>query len=316
MHTLISFYQLAFFCKYFGYAKKHIPQLTLKNYKIEKGLLKSISVFSGWNTVEMFAWMTQNQGVNMTLNLFFGTIVNAARGISGQIQSAIQGFCGNIVMAFRPQLVQSYAQGNTEKTKKMMFTISKITFILFFVLSVPVMIEIDYVLNIWLGDNVPEYTASFTILILLSMFPRNFVMSFSQVIHATGKMKNYQIGSTLVIIAVLPLSYYALSQGYSPNSVYIVNLILCCLLFVICLILLKKVFPVNITDYLKRVIFPCTIVFIIVPLLPLYIKHILPESFMRLCITFIVTFFLTGVISYKILLDSNEREIIKKLIKR
>lgn len=304
------------FTLYFTHAKRNIPELSLKNYKLEKKLFKSITAFSGWNTMEMFAWMTQSQGVNMILNLFFGTIVNAARGVSGQIQHAIQGFCGNIVMAFRPQLVQSYAQGNIERTNKMMFSISKIMFLLFFVLSLPVMIEIDYVLNLWLGDNVPEYTTTFTILILLSMFPRNFVMAFSQVIHATGKMKNYQIGSTLVIIAVLPISYYALYKGYSPNSVFIINLVFCIALFVVCLLLLKKVFPVNIKAYIKEVILPCCIIFVAVPPLPIYITHLIPSSFLRLCITSAITLALAAALSYKILLNKEERGMIKKIVKK
>lgn len=300
----------------FSYAKKIIPQLTLKEYKIEKGLFKSISAFSGWNTIEMFAWMTQNQGVNMILNLFFGTIVNAARGISGQIQSAIQGFCGNLVMAFRPQLVQSYAHGNIDRTKNLMFAISKIMFVLFFILSIPVMIEIDYILHLWLGEDIPEHTAPFTILILLSMFPRNFVMAFSQVIHATGNMRNYQIGNSIIIIAVLPLSYYALHIGLSPNSVYVVNLLICILLFIASLILLKKVFPINILEYLKKVTLPCIFIFFTAPLLPIYITQLLPESFIRFCIIFSVTLSTTGLISYYTLFNKDERNMVKKLIKR
>ena len=189
-------------------------------------------------------------------------------------------------------------------------------FIMFFILSMPVMIEIDYVLNLWLGNNIPDYTTSFTIMILLSMFPRNFVMALSQVIHATGKMRNYQIGSTLVIITVLPISYYALYKGFSPDSVYIVNLIACIILFAVCLVLLKKVFPLNIKEYIKETIFPCVIMFIAIPLLPIYITYLLPESFARFCITSAITISLTAAMSYLYLLNKDERKMIKKLIKK
>ena len=130
-----------------------------------KELFKSIFTFSGWNVMSMFAWMTQGQGINMVMNLFFGTVVNAARGISAQIQSAIQGFCENLVIAFRPQLVQSYAKGDINRTNTMMYSMSKIIFIMFFLLSTPVIFEIDYILHLWLGEKIPEYTSSFTILI-------------------------------------------------------------------------------------------------------------------------------------------------------
>lgn len=214
------------FMLYYLYAKRHFKMLIIKKV-FHKELFKSIFTFSGWNITSMFAWMTQGQGVNMVMNLFFGTVVNAARGISAQIQSAIQGFCENLVIAFRPQLVQSYAKGDINRTTEMMYSMSKILFIMFFLLSTPVIFEIDYILHLWLGDTIPEYTSSFTILILLSMYPRNFAMSFAQVVHATGKLGLYQISSSIIILLTLPLSYVALKNGLDANSVYWINLIIC-----------------------------------------------------------------------------------------
>lgn len=239
------------FLLYYIYAKHNFHELKLTK-SIDKAMFKSISNFSGWNVLNMFAWMTQGQGINMVINLFFGPVINAARGVSGQIQAAIQGFCQNIVIAFRPQLVQSYAQENYVRTKNMMFSMSKIMFIMYFLLSTPIIFDIDYILRIWLGDEIPSYTAPFTILIILSMYPRNFALVFSQVVHATGKLRGYETLTAVIVIFVLPLSYIGLRMGMNVLFVYWINLAICVILFVACMFYLKKIFSYSIIESIVR----------------------------------------------------------------
>lgn len=301
------------FLLYYVYAKRNFRELILKK-KIHRDLFKSIFTFSGWNVTSMFAWMTQSQGVNMVMNLFFGPIVNAARGVSGQIQSAIQGFCENLVIAFRPQLVQSYAKGDIGRTTKMMYSMSKILFIMFFFLSTPVIFEIDYILHLWLGDNVPDYTASFTVLILLSMYPRNFAMAFAQVVHATGKLGLYQVVSSIIILLALPISYIALSYGADANSVYWINLIVCIIMAIVCMFVLKKHFSFSIVQYLITVLFPCAIMAIVAVILPYAITHIMGTSFHRFLLNMIAGSVWTVLTAYFIVLNADEKMLIRKFI--
>lgn len=303
------------FLLYFIYAKKNFAELKF-SLKIDKQLFKSIFSFSSWNLFGMFAWTTQGQGVNMLINLFFGPVVNAARGVSAQIQSAIQGFCENLVIAFRPQLVQSYSQGNYERTRHMMYSMSKIMFILFFMLSTPVIFDIDYILKLWLGDNVPEYTAQFTILILLSMYPRNFALAFAQVVHATGKIRSYQLISSSIVILVLPLSYLDLKLGSGVVSVFWINLGVCILMFLVCMVYLKRIFPYSITDYLKDVMIPCLLMAIISLLVPFGSSCILQGSLLRLIINTVFGSIVSLVVAYKLILNESEKGIIRNIILR
>lgn len=277
-------------------------------------MFKSISSFSGWNILSTFSWMTQNQGINMVMNLFFGPVINAARGVSGQIQSAIQGFCENLVIAFRPQLVQSYAQNNIERTRKMMYSMSKVMFVFFFMLSLPVIIEIKQILRIWLGDNIPDYTTSFTVLVLISMFPRNFVLAFAQVVHATGNIKSFQIATAIIVLLMLPLSYFALYLGLSPNSVYWLNILICVILLVVCLLLLKKVFPINLWDYVKRIILPCFLMAVFTPVVPLLISYQLQENIVRLIFVICASLIICAIWSLFFIFDNSERHLLMQFI--
>ena len=301
------------FLMYYLYAKNNFKALVFQKV-IHKGLFKSIFTFSGWNITTMFAWMTQGQGVNMVMNLFFGTVVNAARGISSQIQSAIQGFCENLVIAFRPQLVQSYAKGEIDRTTKMMYSMSKILFIMFFMLSTPVIFEIDYILHLWLGKEVPAYTASFTILVLLSMYPRNFAMAFAQVVHATGKLGLYQVVNSIIILLALPLSYIALKRGADANSVYWVNLVICFVMFVVCMFLLKRQYPFDIISYLKKVIFPCIMMALLAIIAPYIVIHVMEPSFLRLIVSVLACIAISSMAAYFIVLNSDEKSLVKRLI--
>ena len=112
--------------------------------------------------------MMQEQGINLIINFFFGPIVNAARGVANQINAGIESFVANITVPVRPQIVQSYARGDSARMMRLMFSISKLSCCFLLMMAIPVSIEIKYVLQLWLGDNIPAYASSFTIIILYS----------------------------------------------------------------------------------------------------------------------------------------------------
>ena len=173
------------FLSYFIYAKLSFSTLRFK-LEFDRELFRSMSGFVGWNMVEMLAWTTEGQGINMLLNVFFGPLVNAARAVASQVQNAIQYFCLSLMMSFRPQIVNSYAEDNLERTKNLFFSLSKFMFVFFYMLSVPFIMDMDFVLKLWLGENIPQYTVAFTTLFLVSMYPRNFAMAISQVVRYGG----------------------------------------------------------------------------------------------------------------------------------
>lgn len=303
------------FILYFSYSKRHFKELKIKKV-FHKEMFFSIFKFSGWNVFATFAWMTQGQGVNMVINMFFGTVVNAARGVSGQIQFAIQGFCENLVVAFRPQLVQAYAQGNIKRTTNMMYSMSKVMFVLFLVMTIPVCFEINYILRIWLGEAIPEYTAGFTILTLVSMFPRNFTMAFAQVVHATGRLGAFQITTAIIVLLTLPCSYFALALGCEAMAVYWVNLFVCTMLFVACVFVLRFSYPIKILDYIKRVLLPCAITALFSVAAAWTPSFFMESSFSRFVVVTLFTAVAVCLCSILFVLDKEEKSLIKSFFNK
>lgn len=303
------------FFLYFVYSKSHFKAIKLQCVYY-KSLFRDMLSFSGWNIFGTFAYMLKGQGLNILLNAFFGPIVNAARGVSAMVSHAIQGFQSNIVISFRPQIVQSYAESNISRVKTLMYSLSKISYLMLFMLSMPVIVELPYILHIWLGDTIPDYTVPFTILILVNMIISSLTTPISQVVHATGKMKHFQIGTSLVVCSILPISWLFLKLGANPNAVYIVSLCMTCINQVVCLFLLKRVFPYSIVEYVKVVLVPCIVVSVVATLLTWAVHGVFSCSFIRLLLVAIVGVSFSAVISYFIAFNKYEREIVKGFINK
>ncbi len=296
-----------------GYCKIKFKPICLQ-FVFHKDLFKEMLSFSGWNIFGTFAYMLKGQGLNVLLNAFFGPVVNAARGVSTMIGNAIQGFQSNIVVSFRPQTVQSYASGDLDRVRRLMYSLSKISYLMLFVLSMPVIIEVSYILHMWLGDAVPDYTVQFTTLILVIMILSSLTTPLSQVIHATGKMRRYQIGTSIVVSSILPLSWVVLKMGGEPYSVYIVSLIMTIINQGVGLVLLKRVFPYSIKEYLKMVIWPCVLVTIVSTILPLVLHCLLPSTFLRLFLVGLIGVGCTILVSYYLAMNMTERELVKAFL--
>lgn len=311
LNLLVS---LTCFLLYYVYAKRQFSGLK-EDFKVRKQLFNPMISFSGWNIFGSFAYMIKGQGLNMLLNIFFGPIVNAARGISTMVMNAIQGFQANIVIAFRPQIVQSYASGNNERVLNLFYSLSKVSFILLTTISIPVILEIDYILNIWLGNQVPEYTVTFTILVLINMIVSSLNTPISQIVHATGKMRNYQIGTSIIICAILPVSWIFLKMGFNPVSVYWISLIITILNQVICNLLMKQVFSYSLKDYCIKVIIPCSAFLLVVPILPYLITISLSSSFVRFVLTGGLSIIMAAIISFLFVLDKKEKNMVLSFLK-
>lgn len=305
---------VADFLLYFIYSKRHFVALRFKRM-FDRTLFRSMLSFSGWNVVGTFSTMAYTQGLNLLLNFFFGPIVNAARGVAAQVMNAIHGFSINITVAFRPQLVESYAKGNYGKTRQFLFIESKICFIMLLLLSLPVILEIKYILHLWLGDAVPEYTEIFTVLVLVQMLMSAFNPAFTQISHATGKVKLFQLATSALALLILPLSYFVLKTGAEPYSVFLVTIVMTLATLFVCMLVVKKIFPYSIREYCVQVLFPCLMVSVLVPVLPLLICYYMEPSFIRLLIVVGVCSILIIFLSYLIILRAKEREVVKGYVR-
>lgn len=301
------------FILYVVYAKVKFKILKL-NWFVCCDMLKRMISFSGWNFLGTFACMIREQGLNMVLNLFFGPVVNAARGIAYQVSSALQGFVSNISIAARPQIVSSYAEGDESRTMRLMYSMSKSSFFILYIMAVPVCLEIDYILHLWLGNVVPEHTANFVILVILTNFMNNLNTPISNVVFATGRIRNYEITFSVINVLIIPVAYIALRMGCPPEAAFTCYFVMTIFVQVGCLYVLRTISNISLREYFFKLCIPL-FTFALVALPFPYITYVLmPSGFIRLlCIT-IVTTLCAFPAFYCITLNKGERSFIKNLI--
>lgn len=302
------------FILYYGYCKLNFKEISF-HWDLDKGLFRSMISFTGWNIFGTFAFMLRNQGVTVLLNSFFGVAVNAAQAIAAQVQSAILGFSNNVVVAFRPQMVQSYARGENDRVRTLFYSLSKISYIVLFMLSVPVCIEVSYILRLWLGNGYAEYTESFVILVLANMVVSCLHTPIVTIIHASGKVKLFQIVTSVIACSVIPISWVLFKCGYPPLTVYWVSLGTQLLNQICCLWVLKGVFYFNIKEYLKKVVYPIFIISITVLLLTLGVSKLIDTGILRLFVVCVVAFLSVVILTY-ITMGTSEKEFTKHMLYR
>ena len=308
---LISIFD--FVC-YYVYAKRKILAGRF-SWSIDKVLFRSMLSFSGWNLVGTFAFMLKGQGLNMVLNVYFGPIVNAARGVAYQINGAVSGFSANIATAFRPQIVNTFAAGDKARTLNLMYSESRICYALMCLLTVPIILEIDQLLHLWLGNDVPQQTGVFATLVLIDFLVCTLNTPCTQVAFATGRINRYQIASSIVNLGLVPFSWFLLYIGFDAVSVFVLTIVFSIANQITCLIQLKVVFPYSLNDYLKAVILPCVMFSVLLPILPLWIHSVMATSFVRFLCILALDVLIGGLLMFYLILAKYERKLIVEYVK-
>lgn len=281
---------------------------------IDKELTRSMLSFSGWSLLEPVAYSLRGQGTNMVFNYYFGPIVNAANGIATQISTAIHQFAGNFSIAFRPQIIQSYASGEYERSKRLVFSMSKINYFLQLMLIVPLSFEVDYILRLWLGEGVPEYASSFAIYILIVRTINTLNSPLSNLVSATGNISRYKTASAFLVCSIIPLSIILLQMGLNPNSAYIGMVVITIINQIVCVRNTCLVFPkLTGKEYMIKIVFPCLKHTLSVVIIPLLLFFLMPSSFLRLILSCFASVVVTCLSAYYWHFDESEKSVFKKL---
>ena len=294
------------------YCRRHFEESRYK-FVYDKPLVKEMTGFAGWNFFGSSAYMLNTQGVDMLINIFFGVMLNAARGIATQVQNAVMQFVNNFTIAVNPQITKSYAAGEMEYMYKLVCRGARFSYFLLFLFVVPIVCEADYILRLWL-KIVPEHAPTFLRLTLFGSLMMLLGNSMLTAISATGNIRRYQLWVTIVGCLVFPLTWIAFKLGSPPETTYVIFIVIYFLLVFVRLYIAKGLlnFPVRLymTDVMLRISMVSAISFI----LPLLVICNMEEGFFRLCLTCIVSLLSTALTIWVLGLQKSERRKIANKI--
>lgn len=279
----------------------------------ERSLYKEIGSFAGWNLSGHCVNVAKTQGVNMVLNIFFGPIANAARGIALQIQGVLIQLVDNFQMAAVPQVTKCYASGDTGGMNKLITRSSKLSVVLLTIVMPPFIIEAEYILKLWLGD-VPENCVTFTRLSLIAAIVNSYSGLLVYGALATGKVKKYQIIMSIIFLLQFLLTWMFFGLGFNPTWMYFTEIIIYVFALVARLCLLKDMVEFPVLKYIKDVVLMGTTSFILTCFIPSYIYISMGMSFSRFALVFSTSCAGAIIFGSYIVFNHEERSSIKMLI--
>lgn len=297
---------------YVWYCRRHFDFCQYNHYK-DQNLFRNMLSFAGWNMIGALANILRGQGLNILINLFFNPVLNAAYGIAMQVNNAITNFTNNFYTAVRPQLVKLYAGGNRKAMLNLGYQSSRLAFYLMLIIIVPIMLNTETILSIWLKE-VPGHTVIFLRIIMLSSLIEVLSVPLANMLQASGKIRMYQLTVSVLFLLNIPISYIFLHLGYNPETTLWINMVLIILSMFPRLYICKFVIGLSIKEYINKVL--SNLILSIVSLAIVFYVTLSNFICLNIFISIFIQIVLTSAIIYFIGLTHREKIFIIKQIKR
>lgn len=250
----------------------------------EKQLFKRMFSFAGWNFMSNVSGTLSGQGVNLLINFFHGPAVNAARGLSDTVQRSVVMFVNNFTIALTPQITKSYAAGDMSYVKYLTYRGSRFAFYIMFLISLPVILEAEFVFTFWLG-NVPEHTVNFNRIALIDAAMGLFSAVFATVQSASGNIRNFNFILSIITLLQFPLSWFFLKIGMAPEIIYFIIMAAVIANIVVTHHFVSKTLGYGVQEVMREVYLPELKVIVCSVILPLLSVLLLPYGWVRFLIT-------------------------------
>lgn len=295
------------------YCMRKYPECKICPYWNNK-IFKSMFGFVGWNGVGCAIWTVVEQGMNILLNIFFGPAINAAKAIANQVNNALNNFGTNFFVAVRPQIVKSYASNNYEYFINLILNSSRYGFYLLLLISLPVILRINYILALWL-DTVPAYTANFVLWIFIYNLINILTNPFWSAVQAIGKLRNYTVTGGIVYLMVFPLSYIFLKLGYNPVAPFQILVGIRLLYLIVIIKIVRGYIDLPVSRYMKEVIYPILVTTFPITIIMYGINLLFPQNFISLIAVTLIHLFFAIIMIYLLGITPTERVMVRNKIK-
>lgn len=295
------------------YCRRNFEECRGTRLRADRGVLREMAGFAGWNFIGASSAILRDQGGNILLNLFFGTAVNAARGVAMQVSKTVQGFVSNFMTALNPQVTKSYASGDRAYMMKLIFKGSRIACMMVLLLGLPILFNTEALLALWLKD-VPEKTAILTRLAIIFAMSESISYPLITAMLATGDIKRYQLIVGGLQLLNLPVSWLCLKLGCGPGSILVVAIVISQICLGARLVLLKGMIGLDSRKFLKDVLMKLALVTIFSAGLSTALGELMPEGPAGAILYVMVCIAVTASVVWTVGLERDEKDMIRRKI--
>lgn len=312
---LLLFIQIVVNAVYVIFCIKTFEGCKLRCYW-NKSLAKRMFSFISATAYGCFAWAVTYQGASILINIFFGPVVNAARGVAMQVNGALNNFNNGIVTAVKPQIIKSYASSNYKYMESLILFSSKYSLILMLLVAFPVIFNLDYLLSIWLKE-VPEYTQSFIILIVIDTAIASLVQPIGIAVNATGKIKKMQVYGRTITLLAMPLSYILLKLNLIlfPEIIFIAIIVTEIGYWLYCYFDMHSKIEISHKKYFVGIVIPIIILCLLEIPLPYIAKYISNNEFYKFIVISVSSILMLLVYTWYFISNKEEKKKIISFVK-
>lgn len=307
---LISLSAMRIYC----HCKYQECKLSIFKY-FNKGLMREMTVFAGWNFFQTAAAMITNYGMGIVMNIFFGAKINAAQGLANQINGQLSAVDNVLMKAVRPVITKDEGGGEKVRSLRMAQSVCKASFFATLLFALPAILTMPRLLKLWL-QNIPEYTTFFASSLLIITLLEQSVSGFNVVIMARGKIRGYSTLKSCIKISYLPLIYLLYRAGYSPIIGYTLLIVIqgCINGVTVTLYYMNKQLKYSVSQIAQELFLPMILTGIPIGIVGVLLACI--EGVIGLCMVWAICVPLTIILSYFTLTDKTERIVLKSMISR
>lgn len=314
--VLLALFQIISKLYVVWYCRRNYSETKLSFYW-NRTLFREMFAFAGWNVFGTAAWTVNEQGITLLVNKFFGLMVNAARGVTWQVSAAVNNLSSGFFTAIRPQMIQSYASGDLSRFSTLIYSGTRYSVYLMWLISLPLILRIDSVLAIWL-KVVPPDTGIFVQWALIYCVINAITNPLWCGIQAVGKLRSTILYGSSFFLLVFPISWLLIRNGAPAVVTYQVMSAIRVGYIAICFVILKGyVADLTYSGYMLAGILPCVLVCFISGAIAGWIDLMIPDGFPGLVSMATISIVITALTVFFIGLNSNERKLmLSKLVRK
>jgi O-antigen/teichoic acid export membrane protein len=298
------------------YTSRNMPECRNFRFRIRSPFTKELLSFTGYNMIGVCASLGKQQGINILINLFFGVALNSAHSIAQQVSSTINQFVQNIYVVPRPRIMKLYAREENSSMWYLVYFSAKAAFFLLTMMLIPLLVELPYVLNVWLKE-VPPHTVAIARLCLIALLLETLTNPLYGVSVAANKIKRVQTYSSTLLLLNIPIAYLVLRLFDTDFSVpYVVSVFTTLCSVIVTLVIAKKDIQLDVAKYVKEVILRSLAVLLLSSTVICWAAILYPDSLLRLIGISLLSVFIVLPLSYLIGLNQAEKKQTREYVKR
>lgn len=277
--ALVAFVAFATRMIYTIYCTRHFSECKIK-WSFDREMLREMFGFAGWNFVGSVSGLLRSQGINILFNVYNGPVVNAARGLATQVSTAITKFSSSFYTAVQPQITKSFASNEIKEACNLVLRSSRLAFYLLVLLSVPVIFEVQFLLELWLKE-VPEHTAAFVQIIVFYSLFESLSQPLIHLMLATGDIKKYQILVGGINLLNFPVAWVILYLGYTPEIAQLSVILFTFTALAARVIMLKNMVGFPAKEFLTSTLLKCSVILALCCIVPTVVTRFFEVSWTR-----------------------------------